>query len=385
MPTCSNLMESKMKYLKCRRQLLLLLFVAIVVASSTTVVIPASAVAKKAYAQIAINTTISTSTGNNNLTATSNNTAAKTIMYNQSSVGPSQVVTPWGIIPKDHFHKLPNGSVFDFANESKIERAKENNSTSYEQVMTPPLKAKLSSYEKNNSNSNDGNVLTHLFDAMTSFWTPQPAAASIVWNEFAYVPIHTGGAPSAYHEFVTYITVPTAPVATYSGSMVLWLAQELYSNNVSPAEAMQVTLQYGSSAAGGGNYWSLVTWWYVGSTMYAGGLEQVSAGDTIVMIMNQKDSSDWTGIGSDLTSKANVLENFSSTPTFNAPYLALISNGLSLSCNDWPANVEWTNIQLQGGTFTANDWSAAWDRISACKIAAPTINSATDIHFHIQS
>lgn len=90
---------------------------------------------------------------------------------------------------------------------------------------------------------------------------PHPKREQSGWVAYADW-YNTGKSPIS--NFVTSWPVPAAP-KTYSGQTVFLF------NSIEPASGnaiLQPVLQYGVSAAGGGKYWSIASWYLVGSQTY---------------------------------------------------------------------------------------------------------------------
>jgi len=95
----------------------------------------------------------------------------------------------------------------------------------------------------------------------------------------AYASWYNTGPPIT--SFTTVWDVPNVP-ATYTG-------QTLYLfNSIEPASfdaILQPVLQFGPSDAGGGNFWSVASWYLVGPAVYYSDLVEVSPGETLTGII----------------------------------------------------------------------------------------------------
>jgi len=95
------------------------------------------------------------------------------------------------------------------------------------------------------------------------------------WIAYAYW-YNEGADPIEVYE-ATW-SVPPAPPS--------WIDQTLfYFNSIEPASGdaiLQPVLQYGPSTAGGGEYWSIATWYLVGSDVYFTDLVEVSPGTSLL-------------------------------------------------------------------------------------------------------
>lgn len=97
---------------------------------------------------------------------------------------------------------------------------------------------------------------------------------------------NTGRSPIAY--FATQWTVPAYP-STYDGQTLFQF------NSIEPASGqaiLQPVLQYGPSRAGGGEYWSIASWFLIGNQVYFTDLTYVTPGTplggVITLIGRQK-------------------------------------------------------------------------------------------------
>jgi len=95
---------------------------------------------------------------------------------------------------------------------------------------------------------------------------------------------NTSGNPINY--FTTEWVVPPAPT-TYNGQTIF-----IFNGMQSSDHILQPVLQYGPSAAGGGNYWSIVNWYVSssGAALYSS-LVQVDPGQSLQGVMTLTDQS----------------------------------------------------------------------------------------------
>jgi len=117
----------------------------------------------------------------------------------------------------------------------------------------------------------------------------QPAAtkrfsASNGWIGYAY---WTNSGSSPINSFKTTWAVPPVP-ATNNGQTIFLF------NSIEPASGnaiLQPVLQFGPSAAGGGSYWAVASWYLVGSQTYYTSPVRTSAGATLDGIITLSSSS----------------------------------------------------------------------------------------------
>ena len=116
------------------------------------------------------------------------------------------------------------------------------------------------------------------------------------WVAYAHW-YNSGGSP--IKSFVTTWTVPPAP-RTYHGQTVFLF------NSIEPASfnaILQPVLQYGPSAAGGSAYWTVASWYVVGSQAYYTKLARVAVGQSLQGVI--------TLTGSTSGGKYNYVSSFS--------------------------------------------------------------------------
>jgi len=100
----------------------------------------------------------------------------------------------------------------------------------------------------------------------------------------AYANWYNTGSPISY--FTTNWPVPPVPATNHDQTIFLF-------NSIEPASGsaiLQPVLQFGPSAAGGGSYWAVSTW-YVGSATYYTPLVSVSVGQVLEGIIELTSSS----------------------------------------------------------------------------------------------
>lgn len=98
------------------------------------------------------------------------------------------------------------------------------------------------------------------------------------WITYASWLNRTGSPVSS---FTTTWTVPPAPTS-YNGQTLFQF------NSIEPnsrTAILQPVLQYGSSAAGGGKYWAVASWYVTGNQAYFSSLVQVTAGKSLTGVI----------------------------------------------------------------------------------------------------
>jgi hypothetical protein len=185
-------------------------------------------------------------------------------MQDAAAQGATQVLTPFGYRDSANVHRVPEG---------------------YELIRMPDTHIRM-----HNPKTGD----------YTDFPKPIVADQQRVplpdngWITYASWYNHEGK-PISY--FVTDWNVPAYPSA-YTGQTLFQF------NSIEPASfdsILQPVLQYGPSAAGGGEYWAITSWYVEGNQAYYGGLYYVTPG---------------TFLGGQINLIAHKRKNFSYTADF---------------------------------------------------------------------
>lgn len=181
------------------------------------------------------------------------------------------------------------------------------------------------------------------------------------WISYAFWNNKTGNAITS---FSTMWIVPPLP-ASNSGQTIF-----LFNGIQNSSMIFQPVLQYGPSAAGGGNYWSVASW-YVdgqGGPAYHSQLIKVNPGDVLAGIMRLTGSGP---TGFDYSCEFQGIPN-ASLPIQNVQQLTWCAETLEAygitSPNDYPATQEsvFQGISIQtGGIRPAVSWTAV-DAVTDC-------------------
>ncbi|KAF8319993.1 hypothetical protein DL93DRAFT_1920478 [Clavulina sp. PMI_390] len=190
----------------------------------------------------------------------------------------------------------------------------------------------------------------------------------------AYADWYNTGAP--INAFTTTWAVPSTP-AVNSGQTVFLF------NSIEPASGsaiLQPVLQWGGSAAGGGAYWAIATWYVTGSNAYYTTPYSVSVGQTLVGIINLSSSSG---------SSYNYLSEFSNIPAAGALSLTgsaelvwatetLEAYGITQNGNYPAGATSFYNINLSTTSGTPSvSWSTTSDTSDGV-IATVSVGGATN-------
>jgi len=210
----------------------------------------------------------------------------------------------------------------------------------------------------------------HLLDANGNVVDVRPNTNKASTTTAAVEPLETGWiayaqwfnslTASPIASFTTSWTVPAVP-ASQDGQTVF------YFNSLVPQESgaiIQPVLQYGGSAAGGGAYWAVASWYLVGSETYYTDLTTVNVGDELdgVITLTSTDGTNYNYV----TSFTNI-PNTSITATNSVNLIwateTLEAYGIQ-SISDYPTgSTAFTgiNIVLQDGSVPSFSWQAISD------------------------
>ncbi|KAJ7063830.1 hypothetical protein C8F01DRAFT_1129472 [Mycena amicta] len=136
----------------------------------------------------------------------------------------------------------------------------------------------------------------HVFDAAGSLVkkvvvgvNPSPVRSSVAPLQTGWITyadwLNTGSSPIS--SFTTTWTVPPVPATNHGQTIFLFNSIEPNSGNA----IIQPVLQYGPSAAGGGSFWGVASWYLVGSSVFNTAVTRVSAGATLNGVITLTSSS----------------------------------------------------------------------------------------------
>lgn len=191
--------------------------------------------------------------------------------------------------------------------------------------------------------------------------TPAPKTGWIAYASW----YNTGNSPISY--FATTWTVPPAPKTNHGQTIFLF-------NSIEPATGdaiLQPVLQWGPSAAGGGAYWSVASWYLVGSQVYHTTLRRVYTGQSLNGLITLKGCSgghysyvsSFTNIGgttitasgsAELVWATETLESYNVAQGSDYPRGSTVFHGINLRTESGKPSVTWS---------TVNDWAdgvSAW-------------------------
>ncbi|KDR77886.1 hypothetical protein GALMADRAFT_138052 [Galerina marginata CBS 339.88] len=180
------------------------------------------------------------------------------------------VQTPGGLIPKSNTHLVPEGAKI-IHTPTLVQLVRADGTVLH---STPVATSGQVSPLRNISGTPTSAARRALHSGWTaySFWSPSSGP------EISY--------------FETTWTVPPAPT--------LWSGQLVYIfNGLEPSTTLailQPVLQYGYSEAGGGIYWSIASWYVIGTTAYYTSAIEVQPGQTLRGVLDNSGTTTSGGI-----------------------------------------------------------------------------------------
>ena len=168
-------------------------------------------------------------------------------------------------------------------------------------------------------------------------------------------------------------TVPDAP--TSSDDQTLFFFPSFAPQDHPPI--IQPVLQWGPSSAGGGNYWTIASW-YVSADLSAeySSLERVSPGDVIDGVIDGSDCdsgacTSWTITATDTnTGIDSTLTTTGGDYAYKDVQGAVMEVYNTTSCSEYPSNagITFSSIEVRSGatTLTPNWTTHLWDEDPTC-------------------
>jgi hypothetical protein len=192
------------------------------------------------------------------------------------------------------------------------------------------------------------------------------------------------GKPVSY--FATDWTVPPPP-SFYNGQTLFQF------NSIEPASydaILQPVLQYGPSAAGGGEYWAIASWFLIGNTAYVSGLEAINAGQPLAGLISLTGHSkrggysyscQFYGYGDSRITVLHIPELVWCTETLEVYHVT--------ECSQFPntyySQMGYINVLLKGGTVPDINWTIT-NAQTACSaqttvVTDGAVNAAVNIYY----
>lgn len=145
--------------------------------------------------------------------------------------------------------------------------------------------------------------------------------------------------------------VPKAPTHNDDQTIFMFTGSE----NEPQTDIIQPVIQWGSSAAGGGAYWALASW-YVGNNYFVSKLIDINVGDMIYGIQtsshcNKTGGCDWVITGKDVTKGTSTTLKYNGLDAQEHAVVTLEVYGV-LECADYPASGSTTfhDLKVDKGT-----------------------------------
>jgi len=177
--------------------------------------------------------------------------------------------------------------------------------------------------------------------------------------------------------------VPPVPTTKSSQTLFYWNGVEDTTND----EVLQPVLQWGSSAAGGGQYWAIASWYVSSSRSFWSDLVNVNVGESIFGGLYEDNSTGvWDVVSTDVqTNKSTSFKYKHPTPIETYSYVVLEAYTIA-ECTDYPANTKFeafTNLQI---TLTSGPVTPTWvpdiqQPITCSEHAIVVSNTEVDIYF----
>lgn len=175
-------------------------------------------------------------------------------------------------------------------------------------------------------------------------------------------------------------TVPPAPQKKSQATLFWW-------NGIEPADnsaVLQPVLQWGESAAGGGEYWALASWFVSSSHgTIVSNLDNVDTGDVIEGNCTLLQNGTWVITGS--VAAKNINTAFSYTPEEDYVYAYEVLEAYDIAeCTDYPkvGVVSFTDIAVQvNGQPVVPTWDPLIQKPITCDEHA-TVNSPTSVDIY---
>jgi len=315
-------------------------------------------------------------------------------MADNSNGNEETVLTPGGYRPKDQVHQVEQGAIVSMNEKHQFTITQKNTTMEKDLVLTPGgyrsryLVHKIP--EGHALHVESGRVrLKNLASGIITEFTdsaltkPTVPALGSGWIAYAFWNNGTGRSIS---NFSTTWVVPPAPSAPAGQTIYLFNGIENYGNNYG---ILQPVLQWGGSDAGGGQYWSIASWYVTsGGQAFYTSLVKVNPGDALIGVMKLTGSSasgfnytsEFQGVPSTLLTIQNIAELLWCNETLEAYNIN--------QCSNYP-NIDFTafaNISITTGNVSpAITWTPV-NKVTDCGQHAVVVsdssqNGEVDIYY----
>jgi len=168
--------------------------------------------------------------------------------------------------------------------------------------------------------------------------------------------------------------VPQDPPRASAQTLFYW-------NGVEPQDTsavLQPVLQYGSSAAGGGKYWAIASWYVSSHGTIVGKLVPVKTGDKILGLLEVDKTGVWTVNATSTESKASAAIRYTpaANQKFSIAYEVLEAYSIT-TCDQYPTvgAVDFKEITVEaGGKSVVPKWDAQTQNPITCKEHAEVVS-----------
>jgi hypothetical protein len=219
---------------------------------------------------------------------------------------------------------------------------------------------------------------------------PEPASKAVVpalgsgWITYAY---WNNGSGAPISVFTTTWEVPPAPKTLNGQTIFLFNGIQNYGANFG---ILQPVLQFGQSAAGGGNFWSIANWYVTsGGQAFFSTLVPVNVGDVLVGVMTLTGQTgttfNYNSTFQGITSSTLVVQNIAELLWCNE---TLEAYGVQV-CSDYPATgfTRMRGVGIQTGTARPRITWTPVNRVTDCGQHTMVVSdSATegevDLYYH---
>ncbi|HWK08191.1 MAG TPA: hypothetical protein VNS58_31400 [Puia sp.] len=201
-----------------------------------------------------------------------------------------QVRTPFGLVDKSTVHYIGEGYRLRIVN-NRIQKFEKSSGKMVEDFgEVKPNEARFNLRNLSTAGHSNGSAANHSNGSSLTVnglgsdgRVPAPASGWIAdanWTNNTGTPIT---------QFITSWVVPSNPVNP--SGQTLFLFNGMQDGLTSTSYILQPVLQWGGSAAGGGQYWSITNWFVSSSLTFYGPLITVSSGTNLQGVMAEVSSS----------------------------------------------------------------------------------------------
>jgi len=224
------------------------------------------------------------------------------------------------------------------------------------------------------------NTIIHFSNGTKKIIPACPIKSGLELEQDGWVAYAVWQAPSTITSYIGQWTVPQNPAKEEVQTLFLFTGlQNAYmdpkTNELQGVSIIQPVLQWGESEAGGGEYWTVASW-FVGSNAVYSTLAKVSAGDTILGKMVFNKNTTWSIIAIDQTSPAQSGLNVKTGTMEPYAFVSLEVYGVQ-DCGDYPNGATtFSKLALLDGS---KNLKPQWNPqvVQQCSEAVQVVNPTT--------